>query len=599
MIYKLRKETVDNLSAKEQVLYNRGLDVCEINAYLNTTDKIISSPLLLGEDKLKKALGLIVKAAKDNRKCYVKVDPDCDGYSSASLLMNYLYDLFPSWVVNYVVFLMAEDKTHGLSDVMDLIEDGSLVICPDSASNDYKQHKDLTIRGCDIIVLDHHEAPRDSEYAIVINNQMSDYPNKMLCGVGIVWQFCRFIDSIVNKDFAEQYIDLVSLGNTADMMSLLSFETKHLIIKGLKNVNNPFFYYLSEKNKFSIGEELTSIGVGFYIAPFINAMTRSGTIEEKTLLFNAMLKYKAFEKIPSNKRGHRPGDMERIVDQALRTVTNVKSRQKKAEDLGLERTAAKIVSENLLENKILIIKGESIVPKNIAGLVANKYANKFGRPCLVLNKFPNASVERIDENGDSYFEEVEKTYYVGSARGFEDSGMLNFKDICLETGEVVFAAGHQGAFGIGIFEENMDKFIEKTNEVLKDLPNEPVYLLDYLFDENTINGEFILEIAQLKYLWGKDIKESFIGIENLLVTPDMVTLMSPDKKPTLKITVGNTSLIKFGSSEEEFQKIHNYGQGWVKINVVGKCNANTFQGSTSPQLLIQDYEIVDSGNYLF
>lgn len=67
--------------------------------------------------------------------------------------------------------------------------------------------------------------------------------------------------------------------------------------------------------------------------------------------------------------------------------------------------------------------------------------------------------------------------------------------------------------------------------------------------------------------------ESIICIESLKVTKENLTLMSPDKKPTLKITLPNKlSLIKFGSSQEEYETL--LSDGYIEINVVGKCNAN-------------------------
>ena len=67
--------------------------------------------------------------------------------------------------------------------------------------------------------------------------------------------------------------------------------------------------------------------------------------------------------------------------------------------------------------------------------------------------------------------------------------------------------------------------------------------------------------------------ESFICIENLKVIKENLTLMSPDKKPTLKITLPNkVSLIKFGSSQEEYEKL--LTDGYIELNIVGRCNAN-------------------------
>ena len=113
-------------------------------------------------------------------------------------------------------------------------------------------------------------------------------------------------------------------------MSRRSIETKHLMDKGFQNENitNPFIYHMAEKNSYSLGNSITPIGAAFYIVPFINAVTRSGTQEEKELLFNSMLTFKAFEIIPSTKRGCK-GQTEKLVEQAVRTVTNVKNRQTK------------------------------------------------------------------------------------------------------------------------------------------------------------------------------------------------------------------------------------------------------------------------------
>jgi single-stranded DNA-specific DHH superfamily exonuclease len=69
----------------------------------------------------------------------------------------------------------------------------------------------------------------------------------------------------------------VALGNCADMMSLTSKETKHIINKGFKQINNPFIKYMADKNSYSLGDKVTSMGAAFYIVPFINAIVRSGT----------------------------------------------------------------------------------------------------------------------------------------------------------------------------------------------------------------------------------------------------------------------------------------------------------------------------------
>lgn len=192
-----------------------------------------------------------------------------------------MHDAFPQWAEQNVDYVLHEGKQHGLNDQIDFLlqKDYSLVLIPDAGSNDVEECKILNKNNIPIIILDHHICDLDNPYAFVINNQPSLYSNKDLSGVGVVWQFCRYVDDLLDKNFANQYLDLVALGLDADMMSMRNYETKYLINKGLSQVKNPFISYMHEKNKFSLGEKLTPIGVAFYIAPFVNAIVRSGTLE--------------------------------------------------------------------------------------------------------------------------------------------------------------------------------------------------------------------------------------------------------------------------------------------------------------------------------
>ena len=403
---------------------------------------------------------------------------------------------------------------------------------------------------------------------------MSDYPNKQLSGAGVTWQFCRYIDKMRNSHNADEYIDLAALGNCGDMMSLRSIETKHIITKGFRNENikNPFIYGMAEKNSFSLGNKITPIGAAFYIVPFVNSMVRSGTLDEKELLFKSMLKNKAFEIILSNKRGHKLGETEKLVDQALRTATNVKSRQTREQDKSIELVESMIQKNNMMQHKVLVFLLEpGQIDPNIAGLIANKLMAKYQRPVLMLTRCEvlNPNMQLLTMPPKPYYE----TYYRGSARGYSKSGIENFKDICQETGLVEYAEGHQNAFGISIKKAYIDKFIELTDEALKDMQSEPLYYVDYIFRGVDVKPETILDIANLNDIWGQDMDESFICIESLKVVKENLTLMSPDKRPTLKITLPNKiCLIKFGSSQEEYEKL--LTDGYIELNIVGKCNMN-------------------------
>lgn len=598
MKYKLIKEPDNSLSAIQQILYNRGISLNQIHHYLNTSDLDINSFDELGIENLKNAAAALVSTIQNKKNMLIVVDSDCDGYTSSAILLNYLYDLFPSFIENNVKYYIHEGKEHGLLDVMNYINehDFDLIILPDSSSNDYGYHKELYQNGKKIIILDHHEAEYISPYAIIINNQLSDYPNKDFSGAGITWQFCRFLDKLLGSNNSDNYIDLVALGNCGDMMSLKSIETKHIINKGFKNIQNPFFYYMADKNSYSLGDKLTPMGVAFYIVPFINAMQRSGNLEEKELLFKSMLKYEAFKIIPSTKRGCK-GQTEKLVEQAVRTAINVKNRQTRAQDVGMELLENKIISDNLLEHKVLLFLLEpGEIDKNIAGLIANKMMAKYQRPCCILTK-----VEEIEESiilTSNPPQEYKYITYQGSARGCDKVGINNFKDICTETKCIMYAEGHQGAFGLGIEESQINSFIKETDRILKDMSDEPIYYVDYIYNGIDVSSQAILDIASLDDLWGKDMDEPMVAIHDLKINEKMITLMSPDKKPTLKIILPNkVSLIKFNSSQEEYENL--CSEGYIAIDVVGRCNQNIWMNYVNAQILIDDYEIISKAKYYF
>ena len=588
MKYQLIKPVNEKYSALQQVLTNRGVNIEDIDHYINTTDADVASYLDLGEDRLKAAAAAIASCITEGSKALVVVDSDCDGFTSSALLINYLHDCFPTWVENNVDYFMHSGKQHGLSDFPEeAIASTKLILVPDAGSNDYIYHEDLSSKGIDIVILDHHEAPHISEHAIVINNQLCDYENKHLSGVGVTWQFCRYLDSLLGKNFANKYLDLVALGLTADMMSLLSLETKHLISQGFTEeyVNNPFIYYMWQKNQFKLGDKITSWGAAFYIAPFVNAMVRSGTQEEKELLFESMIVHKAFEMIPSTKRAHKPGETEQRVTQAIRTCVNVKNRQSRAQDAGIEFLKSMIKEQNLLDNKVLLfLLNPGQIDKNIAGLVANKFMAIYQRPCCILTRVETADAE-------SGLVEVS---YQGSARGCDKTGVTKFKDICENTGITLFTAGHQGAFGLGLREQDIEEFINKTNKALEDMTEESLYYVDYIYKGNKVNSQNILDIAGMGGYWGKDVDESYVAVEDLKVTKNMVFLS--ENKTTLKITLPNgIEIIKFGSNEEEYNSF--LSSGYIKVNIVGTCGISRYNGAITPQIQIENYEITERAKY--
>ena len=525
---------------------------------------------------MKTAAAVLVKHIASESDIFIQLDSDCDGYTSSALLINYLHNLFPSWVENHVNYRVHDNKAHGL--IVDTIpEEAKLVIAPDASSNDYEQHQELKSRGIDVIVIDHHEAEKVSENAFVLNNQLCDYPNKSLSGVGMVYKFCQYIDNLLNIDHASQFLDLVALGEIADVMDLRPFETAELVREGLSQISNPYFKGMTIRNAYSIGKKVTPFSVGFYVAPYINAVTRCGTQEEKLLIFESMLEYKAYETIPSTKRGCK-GQFETRVEQAVRTCANVKNRQKKEQDRSLETIRNLIKERNLLDNQICIVCLEKsyALDKALTGLVANVITNEVQHPTLILNE---------TELG-----------WEGSGRNFSFSGLNNFRSFLDKSGYFEYAEGHESAFGCGIEKDNLDVFINYSNNALANIDFSPSYLVDLKFTPITLKSEDVLEIADHDDLWGQGVEEPYILITDISITAGNIALF---KDTTLKITLpSGINLIKFNSNPEEFNYL-NPNQGQTKISVIGRCQKNEWNDRISPQVLIVDYEVQKKLWYYF
>lgn len=589
MEYRLIAPRQNGITLLQQILLNRGFKTTEdIIHFLSTDENDILNPLLL--DNMVEGLQMLAKHINANDKALIVVDADADGFCSAAIFMNYFNKFFPGWIQNNVDYFIHTGKQHGLKDVLEqsnwLVRGYKLIIVPDAASNDYEAHELLYNNQVDCLVLDHHEADGGySKYACVINNQLSaQYPTKSLCGGAVVYKFCSQFDTLMKTNYAKDFEDLVALSLISDMMDQRDFETHELIKLGLANITNHFFVEMMNRQRYQFENNITPIGIAFYITPYINAMVRSGTPEEKYLMFEAMLDWRSDELIPSTKRGCK-GQVETRHEQAGRTCINVKSRQKKAQDSSLSYVEELIYENNLLENKLLVVcVAADAVDQNLAGLIANQVANKYAKPTLILR-------ETVDEEGTPV--------YAGSGRNYGNSQLEDFRQFCLDTNLTSLAQGHASAFGCAIPVENYDKFIEVTNEKLKDFDFSPCYLVDLELNFDQLDDNDVFSIGSNADLWGQHLDEPLIAITNIRLTADTIHFIGSNKN-TLKISFPDRRLniIKFNVTEEEKQLLDPQN-GIIIITAIGKCALNHYMGNVTPQIMLEDFEIQTRSQWEF
>lgn len=441
--YKLYNKTIPYLNAIQQILYNRGITTDKQENWLNAGYEYIIPWTMLDYNKVKRAVYMLANIIKQNKKIALIVDSDCDGYTSSAIFMNYFYKFEPAWAANNIIYYHHEGKEHGLNDLKkEIIESNNiaLVVSPDGASNDKEAQRELNKNDIKIIVLDHHECSEDysTEDTIVINTQLPyeldpkrSYSNKSLTGAGVVFKFCEAYNDLIydGENPPDWLYDLCALGNCGDMASYKELEIRALMNIGLNQIVNPFMKGMAEVNDYSI-QKMNGINyysVAFYIVPFINAITRSGSLDEKNMMFKGMLEQYARETVPCSKRGCKGQEWE-LWQEAVLVAQRVKRRQTKLQDEAMAFLENKIQEEHLNDNAIILLLVEpGQVERNLAGLMANKLQAKYQKPCAILIRS-----KQKDDTED---------YYRGSMRNYSLSPVDDLKSELEKTGEIEFCAG--------------------------------------------------------------------------------------------------------------------------------------------------------------
>lgn len=469
-------------------------------------------------DNMEKGFEVFKKHLFNGNRIRFYVDSDVDGFTSSAIFINYinkyLLPIFPEVSVSY---RLPVEKEHGLKTVMDELLNEKicdLIVLPDSSSNDYEEHRILSSMGYDILVLDHHDADKYSENAVVINNQLSSqYVNKSASGVGVVYKFLQYCDLMFNiPNAADTFLDLVALGEISDMMVMQNPENRYICKTGLLNINNPLFRELVKKQCYQIfgisplafnedyfkSGKITQIDVAFSITPLINALIRVGSSHEKELLFRGFIE--GCTRVQSTKKGAK-GTTETIAEQVARYCVNARQRQNKEKDKAIELLDIQISDNCLDKNKILILNADDLdVPNTLTGLIAMGVAAKYKKPTML---------GRISSDG----------YLKGSIRGREESPLKDFKGFLKDSSYMEFVEGHPNAAGFSLKSTDVDKLYDYANSQLENMNfNEGFYEADFVVSGNYSKLErLIMDIGSNTEFWGQGCKEPLIAVENIVI----------------------------------------------------------------------------------
>lgn len=559
MNYKLIGDNDYIFDPQGTILRNRGIE--DIERFMSITEKDTHSYKLL--KNIDRAVKCLTAHIDKKNNILIVVDPDVDGYTSAAILYMYIKIIDNGANVFYALH---NDKTHGLKNI-EIENDINLVITPDSGSNDFEYHKQLKDRNIDVLVIDHHEIDYESKDAIIINTQLGKYPNHQLSGAGVVYKFCKALDEYYWQFEAEQFLDLVALGNIADSMSMREHETQYYVQKGLQNIKNEFFKALIRKQDYSLKGKLNITEVAFYISPLINAVVRVGEMQDKVDMFKSFIETK--ELVDYKPRGKKETIKVTLFDDMARRCTNLRAKQLRITNKLMEELEGKIVEGNSLSDKLIFIHDVEM-DGGLTGYVANKLASKYKMPAILLRS----------TNEDDLLK--------GSARGYDRGELKDFRAIVETSNLFEWAKGHPNAYGAAIKKENIDKVKPHINELLSGYSFEDYYIIDFKIDSTSLTKNLILDICELEYLWGKDIDEPYILIENINTNKVDINLMGKNED-TISIYQDDIKYILFKSNKDFYEELI----GSSSFNIIGRPSVNEYKGDLFAQIDIEEIKIIN------
>lgn len=561
--YKLLGE-VRMLNEIEDILKLKGIK--DINSFLNPTVRNVESELLL--DNIEKARDVLVNNIKLNNVIDLLVDCDCDGFSSASVIYQYIKQINKDIQIN---IYLHKGKVHGLSDVIDEIcqSNSSLVIVPDAGTGDSKECAMLYSQGKEVIILDHHNIKPDGNPAIIINNQLSDkVTNKSITGVGIVYKFIKLLDNYYNVNYANYYLDLVTFGMIGDRADVTNLETRYLILEGLKQLKtktnkNKLLSFFVEKKMYSMNNNVTMNGVAFYINPLVNSMIRLGDFEDKKILFEAMCNS---DRMIERKVKGQGIVLMSVQEYSYKACESSNNKQKKLTEESANILSEEIETTGLNKYPIIVCNAKDNVDSNSTGLIAGRLSDKYQRPCLLMRR-----------KGD---------VCKGSGRGNNKCEILDFNKWCKDTGLFEFVNGHDNAFGVSIKFENTNKLFQ-TLSTMGSI-DEPTYYVSGIYEASQLNDLLIKNIAKYDYLWGGGIDEPLFIIKDIPCNKyNLYLIGSKQNKIEFKYhNIKFTKQTRGSSLAALYKEIVDIGDN-IKFTVVGRFSLD-MRDNKCPQVIIED-----------
>lgn len=414
------------------LLEKRGIvDPVQAEIFLNPDyERDFHDPFLMRD--MEKACVRLFEAVEAKEKIVIYADYDCDGIPGA-VILNDLFEKIG--YKNFEVYI-PERNSEGYGLNLDAIKKFALsgvklLITIDLGITATVEIAQAEVDGIDVIITDHHIPaeilPR--AYAI-LNPKIDDYPEKMLCGAGVVFKLAQaFIKKYgkENKQFkikegAEKWmLDMAGLATLSDMVPLTG-ENRSMAyfgIKVLKKSPRPGLQKLLAKMNIN-QKYLTEDDIGFMVTPRLNAASR---------MDNPMRAFEILSTKDEVEAGMLADHLSKINDERKTIVTSI-----------MREVNKKFGTSPVREMGEVIVIGNPKWRVGVLGLVAAKISDEHQKPVFVWGKDENDCIR-------------------GSCRS---DGSVSVVELMAETSEsFIDFGGHELAGGFTVHNEKIH-FLEEA-----------------------------------------------------------------------------------------------------------------------------------------
>lgn len=566
----MKKEWVINKSGEknsatlvEKLLATRGITKkADVKEFLNPLETTLTHPSAFTD--MQKTVERIAKAIDKGENILVYGDFDADGVTSTALLLRTLRQLKAK--VDYFI-PDREIDGHGLNvkAIVKLMasKKPKVIITCDCAVSDYDQVQFINSFKIDVIITDHHEAPETLPNALAIINPKAQnaLDTKLtareiehlasLAGVGVAFKLAQaLLEHYNNMEFIYDILPYVAVGTVADLVPLIG-ENRYFVTKGLQQISSGKHFGLQkllESAGYTLDQSITSEQIAFGVAPRINASGRLDTVEDALKVL-----------VSDNKQE---------IDMAIISLNNFnKVRQELCESIFLEAEEMLKLHGNS-ENSIILFNPKWHI--GIIGIVASKLVEKYYKPTFLM----------------TFSEETKQVRC--SSRSVEG---VNIYDVLSANAELFDGfGGHAMAGGLSFSSEkvafeDVKKAISKTiDEILAGKELLPILNIDLKLEPGQVDGNLISDIERLQPFGASNPNPVFALYNLTLLQKKLIGSNKNHLKLVVEDSMHNTyDCLQWSKGDISLVS-------GDKLDIAFCPQLNTFNGSTTVQLIIQDIQ---------